>query len=181
MSAYDRDEDGEAALRDGVLRGDERAWRVFHARHFAALYRFVHVRIGDDREAVADLVQETWMTAIKQIRRFDPARGSFEAWVFGIAGNLAKNARRRRAREVRLEEEPVAPSAGPDEASRQLALALTRLPRRYREVLDAKYESRLPVEEIAARLGTTAKAIESLLGRARAALRDQMQRREDRP
>ncbi|HYU25878.1 MAG TPA: sigma factor-like helix-turn-helix DNA-binding protein, partial [Thermoanaerobaculia bacterium] len=51
-------------------------------------------------------------------------------------------------------------------------VALDRLPRHYGDVLEWKYIEGAAVNEIAVRLGTTAKAAESLLTRARSAFRE---------
>ena len=53
----------------------------------------------------------------------------------------------------------------------QIALAMATLPGRYRAVLRAKYEQELTVAEIAERTLGTTKTVESLLTRARAAVR----------
>jgi RNA polymerase sigma-70 factor (ECF subfamily) len=51
-------------------------------------------------------------------------------------------------------------------------MALDDLPDRYGDVLEWKYLHGLSVNEIAGRLGLTAKAAESMLTRARAAFRE---------
>ena len=53
-----------------------------------------------------------------------------------------------------------------------MAEALAALPDHYEAVLRAKYLDRQTVDEIAAGRGESAKAVESLLGRARQAFRE---------
>jgi RNA polymerase sigma-70 factor (ECF subfamily) len=58
------------------------------------------------------------------------------------------------------------------ERAERVAAALAELPERYEAVLRMKYLDRSSVGEIAAQTGETEKAVESLLGRARAAFRE---------
>ncbi len=168
----------EHALREAVLAGQETAWRALYERSFDALYAFVYHRVGRKSHRADEVVQETWLVAVRRIASFDAARGSFENWLKGIAENVLKNHRRRWSRDGRrepLDESGAADSTPSDESTLEiremLALALTGLPARYQEVLRAKYHEQLSVQDIAARFGGTPKAIESLLSRARLAFR----------
>ncbi|HXT57763.1 MAG TPA: RNA polymerase sigma factor [Pirellulales bacterium] len=166
----------EQALREAVLAGNETAWRALYERTFPAVYAFVFHRAGRHSAHTDEIVQETWLIAVRKISQFDPGQGSFEGWLKGIAENVLKNHRRRWRREPRAELTETSGNFSPDGGdalgSRDLlALALTALPSRYEAVLRAKYLDQLSVAEIAGRLGGTPKAIESLLSRARAAFR----------
>lgn len=174
----------EAALRGAVLAGDERAWKAWYDEAFDGLYRFVHWRAGGLRDLCDEVVQETWLTVVRRMREFDPARGSFAAWLSGIAVNVLRNQLRRRQREQRLRssspraESEMNSSAGQRETAEAVAEALTALPERYEAVLRAKYLEQRSVLDIAAATGETPKAIESLLTRAREAFREAYTRRE---
>lgn len=165
----------EQALREAVLAGSETAWRALYEAHFESLYAFVWHRTGRHVHYTDEVVQETWLVAVRRIADFDPDQGAFEAWLKGIAANVLKNHRRRWQRDARTQsldaEQPAPPTGGDREAGELMALALTALPDRYQAVLRAKYEERLSVMEISQRLSSTAKAVESLLSRAREALR----------
>lgn len=165
----------EQALREAVLAGSETAWRALYDEHFDALYAFVWHRAGRNAHRTDEAVQETWLAAVRRIAAFDPARGNFDAWLKGIAANVLKNHRRRWQRDNHsqtLSIDPPAPETEePSDAGQRMALALTALPLQYQAVLRAKYEERLGVIEISHRWGSTAKAIESMLSRARQALR----------
>ena len=43
------------------------------------------------RDLADDVLQETWMTAVRRVRRFDPGAGPFCAWLCGIAANVLRN------------------------------------------------------------------------------------------
>ncbi len=164
----------EIALRAAVLAGSEAAWQVFYDRHVQSLYAFAWYRSGRRSDRAEEVVQETWLTAVRRLKAFDPARGPFDAWLKGIAANVLRNQRRRWRRDARakaLDDDNLCQEPPPPENGELIGLALTALPQRYQAVLRAKYEERLSVSEIAARLGATAKATESLLARAREAFR----------
>jgi RNA polymerase sigma-70 factor (ECF subfamily) len=81
----------ERGLRDAVLAGDERAWRALYDEAFAGLYAYVLWRCGGLRDRADEIVQETWLTAVRRIAAFDPGQGAFAAWLRGIAVNLLRN------------------------------------------------------------------------------------------
>jgi RNA polymerase sigma-70 factor (ECF subfamily) len=173
----------ERGLRSAVLAGDERAWRAWYEETFPGLYAYVAWRCAGLRDLAEDVVQETWLVAVRRIRRFDPARGSFPDWLRGIAANVLRNQLRRRkvrGRVTSLGTELAAPPDGRVEAA-QVARALAELTPRYEAVLRAKYLDQLAVAEIAAAWKETPKAVESLLSRARQAFREAYQRLESTP
>lgn len=170
MDASERQAE-EAELRRAVLRGDRHAWRILYERSFDVLAAWVGRRVA--ATAVEDVLQETWLTAVRRIRDFDPTRGSFLAWLCGIAARNGAAASRLAARgTAALEDEPAAASS--ERVS--LAPALAALPEAYRELLLAKYSDRRTVVDIAREHGATPKAIESMLSRARSAFREAWKR-----
>lgn len=66
-----------------VRNGDVDAFEVLVDRHYASLTRHLIYRLGD-REAAAELVQDTFLDAYRHLDRFD-GNGPFAAWLFGIA------------------------------------------------------------------------------------------------
>jgi len=167
----------ERALRDAALRGDEEAWRVLFERHMDAAYRYVFIRTGRNRQRSEDTVQEAWLIAVRKLSTFDPGQGPFGAWFHGILSRVLANQRRKwerqEAREVIADAtDYTAVDATPDSpANELLALAFTELPAHYQDAIRAKYLDGQSTRDIATRWNRTPKAIESILGRARAALR----------
>jgi RNA polymerase sigma-70 factor, ECF subfamily len=171
----------ERGLRDAVLAGDERAWRVWYDATFPALFTYVHWRCAGLRDATDEVVQETWLTAVRRLRDFEPERASFLNWLRGVAANVLRN----RWRDLRLRNGRVLPISAalpattPDagaldqqDRAERIAHALARLPDRQEAVLRAKYLDGRSVADIAAEWGETPKAVESLLTRARQAFRE---------
>ncbi len=178
------DGNDEPALRAAVLNGDGAAWEILYERARGPVRRLVGRRVP--AREIDDVVQETWMTAVRRIASFEPRIGTFTGWVLGIAARTALAALRRGAGAqgspwCRESGDALRGSAGlgamsggsaeSEDASAAVQETLRALPARYRMVLQAKYEQGLAVEEIASRSGATAKAIESLLSRARDAFR----------
>ena len=165
----------ERGLRDAVLAGDEQAWRTWYDESFAGLYAYVLWRCGGLRDRADEVVQETWLTAVRRLRAFDPGAGPFAGWLRGIAANLLRNYFRREGRRARRTqpldgEPPVAVHKERADAER-VAQALCVLPEQYEAVLRAKYLEGQSVADIAAERDESPKAVESLLTRAREAFR----------
>src|SRR5262249_3757301 len=173
----------EAMLRQAVLAGDETAWRAWYLESFDELERFVLWRCGGRGDAADDILQETWLTAVRRIRQFDPTRASFLAWLRGIAANLRRNQLRRdrqiASQRISANGEAVMPdlmAADEQDRAERIAVTLDALSERHEAVLRAKYFDGLTVDEIAGSWNETPKAIESLLSRARAAFRERFER-----
>jgi RNA polymerase sigma-70 factor (ECF subfamily) len=78
---------------------DDEAWRQFVDVYGPAIYRFARKRGLQDADAT-DLTQIVLQAVSSSIRRFDydPERGSFRGWLFGVVRNqIHKLADRRRA------------------------------------------------------------------------------------
>lgn len=164
----------ERGLREAVLTGDEQAWRLWYEESFAELYRYVLWRSGGMPDQADELVQEVWLTVVKRLESFDPARGSFAGWLRGIASQVARNHYRRQRRCSRIPPVPTQNSREQQtqrERAEQVARTLAELPEHYEAVLRDKYLDGLDLKTMACQRGTTVKAIESLLVRAREAFR----------
>jgi RNA polymerase sigma-70 factor (ECF subfamily) len=154
----------DQALVAAYRQGDQRAAAELVRRHGPAVGRFLYssgALAGD----IEDLVQETLFRAFRALDRW---RGdaSFRSWLFTIAGNLTRDAfRRRKGREVLpLDDRDYPDRADPDaelaasELEDRLRNELGRLPRLQREVFLLRAQEGAGYEEIAAALGTTAGA-----------------------
>jgi RNA polymerase sigma-70 factor (ECF subfamily) len=172
----------ERALRRAVLAGDELAWRAWYDQCFDPLFNYVLWRCAGLRDVADDVVQETWLTAVRRVGQFDPEVGPFAAWLRGIAAHLLRNRFRRARRHnasvpalcAHLSDrapEPADAELLRQERSERIAWALTELSERHEAVLRAKYLEGRAVSNIAAEWNESPKAVESLLTRAREAFR----------
>lgn len=165
--------DRERALRDAARAGDSMAWRILYDGAYEMVANFARWRCGGHADFADDALQEAWLTAARQLHRFDPSRARFVDWVRGIAANAVRRQIRSRARYRRrvreLGDADPAANAGDRDRAERIAIALAALPERYEQVLRAKYLDGESVDAIAVGTGKTPKAVESLLTRAREA------------
>lgn len=179
----------ERELRRAVLAGEAYAWRTLYEEAFDPLYAYVSWRCGGRRDRTEDAVQETWLTAVRRMRAFDPAAGSFAAWLRGIAVNVLRNQFRRDRRHTQRTRPLDATAHGAltqprsplDVDAERIAAALSDLPEHYEAVLRMKYLEGMSVAAIAEARGESPKAIESLLTRARQAFRQAYLESEQAP
>jgi RNA polymerase sigma-70 factor (ECF subfamily) len=94
--------DGEV---EALRAGDEATFRRVVAREHPTLFRVARAHVHDDATA-ADVVQETWLAAIRGLDGFE-GRSSLRSWLIGIVLNQA---RRRAARDARVQ--PMAELSG---------------------------------------------------------------------
>src|SRR5262245_51486472 len=167
-------EQRERVLRRAVLAGDEQAWRTWYDAEFAGLHAYALWRSGGLQDLADEIVQETWLTAVRRVRAFDPAQGSFAGWLRGIVAHLLRNHfRRQERRNGQVPPRRAASEASADAVLQQreqaqcVARALAELPEQYEAVLRAKYLEGLSVQTIAEQRRDTPSAVESLLTRAR--------------
>jgi RNA polymerase sigma-70 factor, ECF subfamily len=167
----------EQALRGAVLAGDPAAWRTLYEGAYLELWAYVVWRSGGLRDLAEEITQETWLVAVRRIGAFQPAQGSFQAWLRGIAAHCLRNhfrtRRRRPEQPIRDRDfaEPMLVDVHRQEQAELIAQALAELPDHYEAVLRAKYLDLLSVAAIAEEWQESPKAIESLLTRARQAFR----------
>jgi RNA polymerase sigma-70 factor, ECF subfamily len=170
--------DDESHLIRAMARRDRSAWATMYDRHVGDVFGLVYHLLGGDRGAAEDVSQEVWLLAIERFDRFDPGRGEFRSWLLGIAHHCAFR-RRRHALGYTSDNHLDGPSdvlAPPEqfeevERADVVRAALLYLDADQRRVLLDKYVAGLTVAEIANRIGRSAKAVESLLSRARVRIR----------
>ncbi len=80
---------GDTRLLDRLLGGDESAFTELVGKHHGALIRMAMGYVAD-REVAEEVVQDTWMTVIESLDRFE-GRSSLRTWIFGILIHKAKD------------------------------------------------------------------------------------------
>jgi RNA polymerase sigma-70 factor, ECF subfamily len=171
--------------------GHDAALNGLMERHAQPVFHFLCRMLGNEDDA-NDLAQETFVRVFQHRDRFRPD-AQFRAWLYTLAGNLARNHHRWRSRHpnVSLEAESrttetslaeslpssdASPSEIADSSERAAAVraAVESLPEDFREAIILCEWQDLTVAEAASILKTTPKAIESRLYRARNALRSKL-------
>ncbi|MGH7467583.1 MAG: RNA polymerase sigma factor [Longimicrobiales bacterium] len=152
--------------------GDERAFRELYRRHTPRLYALVLRMLASETDT-DDVVQETWLRAIRAASRFR-WEASFSSWLTAIALNCARGLRRRERRWPTTELADDAPARGAwpaTDARLDIERVLERVPPGYRAVLTLYELEGRPHEEIAQRLGIAIGTSKSQLHHARRFLR----------
>ncbi|HSM61160.1 MAG TPA: RNA polymerase sigma factor [Longimicrobiales bacterium] len=172
-SHVERPADSDRELAGRIAdTGDERAFRTLYRRHTPALYPFVLRLLGGSEADADDVVQDTWMRAVRGLARFR-WDASFRTWLLGIGLNRAREVLRRRARHDGVapmkRELPTAPVRTEDRMDLERAIAA--LPEGYRTVLLLHDVEGFTHPEISERLEIAVGTSRSQLFHARRALR----------
>jgi RNA polymerase sigma-70 factor (ECF subfamily) len=156
----------------------ERAFREGVVEHLDGLYGFA-LSLCRDRVTAEDLVQETYLRALKAPRKAEPGPG-MKSWLFAILHNVWRNEVRRRRPAAYVDDavEQI-PSDGPDpldavdrqEAGSRVLAAIEALPDPFREAIVLRCVEGFSYQEMAQVVGCPAGTIMSRLARARALLR----------
>ena len=153
-----------SALISRIAAGDRDAFSRFYDLLAPTAFGLIR-RVLRDPEAAAEVLQEVFWQVWREAPRYDPERGSPEAWLVTRARTRAidrlRSIRRRDRTFVAAVDDSVAPSGeGPAEnpavAAEDRGLvrtALAQLPEPQRRVIELAFFDGLTQSEIAARLG----------------------------
>ncbi len=184
----------EAEFIEKLKQGDAKAFDTLVLRYSSDIYGLLY-RITEDAEEASDLTQETFLRALKAIKKF---RGDSElkTWLFRIAINQSRNRfrwwkRRKKEKTISLDA-PVGESntpmsetvstnyASPEETTLQnerekfLVEALKELPDIFREAVILCDIEGLSYEEIAKVLDLNMGTVKSRIARGRVELRKKL-------
>lgn len=181
----------DRADMERLSAGHDAALNDLMERHAPAVFRFLYRMLGDEDDA-NDLAQEAFVRVFRARDKFRPTE-KFSAWLFTIAGNLARNQIRWRSRHPNVSldaasdsaDQPLgntlaAAAASPPEAAlaaeRAAAVraAVRQLPQDLREAIVLCEWEEKSMAEAAAIVGASPKAVESRLYRARQMLREKL-------
>jgi RNA polymerase sigma-70 factor (ECF subfamily) len=156
------------------------------------LVAVMHHLVGSPHEA-EDLAQEVFLRVYRTRKKYTP-KAKFSTWLFTIANNLALNALRDRHRRPVLplelrdsgpistqtlsagaREEPPTHGLQQQELATVIRQALDGLNERQRMAIVLNKFEDMNYNDIADVMGLTTKAVKSLLSRARAKLREELQ------
>lgn len=163
-----------------VQGGDQPAFAEIVHRYARKCYGFAFKYVAD-REDAEDIVQTALMKFWQRPHMWDQTRKTrFAAWFYRVVLNACRDALRARKTVLPLFEEAVAAEAvesAEDALIKQDVLqALSRLPERQHQAILLCFYEGMSHAEAAAVMETTAKSVELLVRRAKAALKDMMEK-----
>ncbi|HTS63896.1 MAG TPA: sigma-70 family RNA polymerase sigma factor [Candidatus Acidoferrales bacterium] len=169
-----------------IQSGDEQAFMALYQRRQAALYRFALHMTGSPAIA-EDVIQEVFLTVLREGCGYDPGRGTLSGYLFGIVRKLVLRRAERERSDVPLgpdiEETKLADSNVESdplldltrrEGIENLRRAVQALPRRYREVVVLCDLEEVDYADAAIALGCPIGTVRSRLHRARGLLLDKL-------
>lgn len=152
-------------------------FRALYDESLPHVYGYLVHRLGGNAAVAEELTQETYLAALRELRRGQEPSILCVPWLIGVARHKLVDHFRRLAREER-KLALVAGESGPDQAwpwsdmaVDQVLGSLHALPALQRAAVGLRYLDDLPVAEVARFLDRSVHATESLLARGRDALR----------
>lgn len=165
-----------------ICEGDHRAFAQVVERHSGLFFQAAY-RMCSSPEDAEEIVQEAFLKLWKKPQAFDAAKGTkFTTWFYRVVTNLAiDHVRRKRPQsgsdvlEYMADKGPLADEQL-EERDRQdvLEVAIQALPERQKAALNLCFYEGLSNKEAAEILGVGVKALESLLMRAKTALKEDL-------
>jgi RNA polymerase sigma-70 factor (ECF subfamily) len=171
------DAEDEAALVARVAEGEAPAFRALVDRHLPTVLAIARRMLRDDAEA-EDVAQETLLRLWRNAARLELGEGGVRPWLRRVAANLCID-RVRAQRNTSLGDalpEEVEPASQMTtlverELGRRVDAALKALPERQRLALTLFHYEGMSQIEVGNVMGISDEAVESLLARARRALK----------
>jgi RNA polymerase sigma-70 factor, ECF subfamily len=171
--------DDTQALVHRCAGGDQAAFRLLYDRWGSRLYG-IALRITRQAVLAADATQEAFVQIWQQAHRFDPDRGSAEAWLIGIVRYRALDIVRRQAREVPGYEPADRADDAPDALTRLVSTAegaalhrcMDQLQEDRRRLVVMAFVDGLSHSELAQRLNVPLGTVKSWIRRSLMSLRE---------
>jgi RNA polymerase sigma-70 factor, ECF subfamily len=177
----------DAALVAACAVGDSAALGVLFDRHHRGVYAFLSRLAGTDERDLDDLVQATFLEALRSAKRYR-GEAPVHRWLFGIAAHIVshhvRSEIRRKSFQTRLS---VIPRRAPTEPSvaaergqlmQRVRRAVDDLPHKQKVVYVMCELEEMPGVDVAKVLGMREGTVWRLLYQARVALRTALERRE---
>ncbi len=151
----------ERSLAERLCAGEEHALTELYDTYSAFVFGLA-LRVIGDRCAAEDITQEVFVGLWTQPDRFDPARGSFRAFLGTLTHrrsvDLIRSEESRKKREDKTSAEPVFATEVADDAVRSVGAqtvraAVASLPASQRDALELAYFDGHTYRQVAERLG----------------------------
>lgn len=162
-------------LMSAVKTQDKKAFAVLMQRHLDSLYGYA-IKLTRDPASAEDLAQETWLKVWSGASKYNIGKVKFTTWLHKILYHLFVDQLRRQQHQLPAAED----HSGHDELWNNQAQSqtktlvdrlLTQLPDNQRAALLLFHQQGFSTHQVATIMHLSVRATESLLARARRALR----------
>ena len=174
-------------------RGEESAFAELLRRYRAPVFNLC-LRMLKNRDDAEDIAQEVFVKVFGMLERYDE-RYAFRSWIFKIAANQSIDFIRKNRVKMQSLDEPLKykgeeierqfpderPDPEEDYEMREIGALLmditSELPPHYRSMIVLRHQEQLSYEEIAQVLELPLGTVKARIHRARAMMKDRLQRR----
>lgn len=172
----------DAELIARAQSGDVEAFGELYERYLDPIFRYVRLRLGDER-AAEDLTEMVFVRSFENLYRYRERGLPFSSFLYQVARNLLVDHFRRQPPEISLEDLPGEMPGAPaldekiiwrDEV-RAVEYALAQLPPDYQEVIRLRVVLGVPTASVATYMGRSEGAVRVLLTRALRSLRERLE------
>jgi len=171
-----------------IKDGNAERYSELMLRYERKILAFIfHMLKSSNMESMAeDICAETFYKAYRSLQTFREVEASFSTWLYTIARNtVLSELRKHKAGKISLEQSGYTPVASYETLPEQMILrnekvsmvrdAINNLPEKQRSALILREYDQLDYQEIAGILGQTVSSVKSLLFRARASVKAQLE------
>jgi RNA polymerase sigma factor (sigma-70 family) len=171
-----------------IKDGNAEAYGILMRRYERKIMSFIyHMLKSAGLEAMAeDLCNESFYKAYRSLHSFREVEASFSTWLYTIARNtVLSELRKHKTMKLSLEQSAQVPQTAADVLPEQAVIrgeqvlkvreAINSLPEKQRSALILREYDEMDYQEIAIILGQTVSSVKSLLFRARASVKLQLE------
>jgi RNA polymerase sigma-70 factor (ECF subfamily) len=174
----------EIDLIEQIANGDKRAFRELYDLHSAKVYNTA-LRYSQDVSDAEEITQDVFTSIFRNASKFK-SESKVSTWVYRIAVNTSLNYQKKKKRATfyslsdseneKPDFENPATILEDQEKNQLLLLAVDKLPETQKTAFILALIEELPRQEVADIMETSLKAVESLLQRAKANLRKELEK-----
>ncbi|TAN33615.1 RNA polymerase sigma factor [Patescibacteria group bacterium] len=168
-------------------KGELKQFGLLYDKYAKKIYDFVYFKTWH-KETAEDIVSQVFMKGLESVKKFDPDKGTFSAWLYAIARNTVIDYYRVKKADVNIEDvwdlglpagkagEHVDLDSAIDarDTLEKVKKYLGKLEPTQREIVIMRVWQEMPYEEIAEALGKSAESCRMSFSRVMAKLRAEM-------
>lgn len=165
--------DKEDIILIKYAKKDPLQYEALYKKYAQKLFNYFWYRVGHQKEAAEDLMQETFIKAYEHLPKFNLRAYSYYSYLLTIAHNLLVNYYRK-PQTISLESLDDVPEEitqdqilARQEAAGLLWRAIQQLPEKDKDIMLLRYQKELPIKDIARIVGKSENAVKLTLSRVR--------------